>query len=154
MRVKAFVCESVVCAKVSVCKSIGVWKGLWAKLFVKTSVCVNVFVCMRLYVNVKAYVCVILSLCKRTVVCKACLYVWACLYVEMSVSILLPVSPSSCRSFIPPSISSHVPTFHNMSAPCLFILGIIVYLYIHIFVSCYKIFPLTMFLSALGPSVV
>ena len=53
------------------------------------------------------------------------------------------------------SLSSYVLTFHNMSAPCLFMLGIIVYFYIN--VSCYKIFiltPLTVLLYALGPSVV
>ena len=71
--------------------------------------------------------CVIQSLCKNTVVCKACLYVWACLYVKMSVSIILPVSPSFHFSSVSSSISSYVHTFHNMSAPCLFILGIIVY---------------------------
>ena len=48
------------------------------------------------------------------------------LYVKMSVSILLPVSPSFHLSFISPSISSYVLTFHN-------ILRIIVYFYIYVF---------------------
>jgi hypothetical protein len=94
-----------------------------------------VFVCIT-SVGKSVCVCVIQSLCKSTVVCKAYLYVWACLYVKMFVSILLPVSPSFHLSLISPSF--YVPTFHNMSAPCLFIFGIIVYFYIY--VSCYKIF--------------
>ena len=40
------------------------------------------------------------SVCKMTFLCEACLYVCACLYIKMSVSILLPVSPSFHLSFL------------------------------------------------------
>jgi hypothetical protein len=55
----------------------------------------------------------------------------------MSVSILLPVSPSFHLCFVSPSISSYAATFRIMSAPCLFILSI---LYSYIDVSCSQIF--------------
>ena len=97
--------------------------------------CKSVSVCK----SVSAYS-VCMSKCKSTVVCKACLYVWACLYIKRSVSILPPVPPSFHLSSFSLSISSYVPTFHNMSAPCLFIASIMVYCYT--FASCYKIFLL------------
>ena len=62
---------------------------------------------------------------------------------------------SSCASFVLPffHVSFNffsIPPFHNMFAPCLLILSIIVYFYANN--SCYKIFiipPLTMLLYAL-----
>ena len=70
--------------------------------------------------------------------------------IQMSVFIILPARPLFYLSFMSPSISLDIPPFHNMFAPCLLILSIIVYFYANN--SCYKIFiipPLTMLLYAL-----
>ena len=42
------------------------------------------------------------------------------------------MSPSFHLSFLSPSISSYVPTFHNVSAPCLNILRIVVYFNLYV----------------------
>ena len=85
---KTFLSKRVLCVK--------------ASLFVKVFACI-MFVCNSEY-NMFS--------CVSTVVCKACLYEWACLYVKVSVSILLPVSPSFHLSFFP-SISSNVITYFS-----------------------------------------